>query len=149
MAAQELPERLRSIREAHGLTQHQFVAVLNRAADKLGVRDYTQSTLSKLETGVQEASLDDIAVFARVDQAGRGMLWLGWGLTDDATLARPANTVTILGREIDRAAIRTATAAELAEAKRWVAEQEAAQKGARRRPGAARDGTDGPKKRHG
>jgi transcriptional regulator with XRE-family HTH domain len=146
MGDEGISARLRSVRDEYGMTQIQFVPVLNKAALALGIRTYTQPTLSKLETGAQEASLDDIAVYARIDRKGRGMLWLGWGLSTDATLARPTNTVSILGREIDRSAIRTATAEELAEAKRWVAEAEAAQKGAQRR---TERGNGPPKKRHG
>jgi transcriptional regulator with XRE-family HTH domain len=85
----EIRQRLRQIREATGLTQLRFLPHLNAAAVHLGVREYSQSTLSKLESGPQAPSFDDIAVFAAVDPEGRGKLWLAWGETADATLRPP------------------------------------------------------------
>lgn len=83
-----LVERLRSIREASGLTQVQFLERLNRATAAAGMRPYVQSVLSRLENGGQQATVDDIAVFAAVDPKGRGKLWLAWGEKDDPTLRR-------------------------------------------------------------
>lgn len=89
--AESIAERIRSVREAHGLTQLQFLAVLNRQAAALGAREYTQSTLSKLETGTQEASFTDVAVFAATDRLRRGKLWIAWGETEDVSMARPTS----------------------------------------------------------
>lgn len=88
-AADARAERLKQVREATGLTQLQFLPRLNGAASALGAKDYSQSTLSKLETGAQDASFVDVSVFATVDPLGRGKLWLAWGDAEDATLARP------------------------------------------------------------
>lgn len=77
-----LAQRLIAVREATGLVQVDFVKELNRANRKLfggGARMYTQSTLSKLEIGWQEPSLDDVAVYAAIDPLKRGKLWVGWG----------------------------------------------------------------------
>jgi transcriptional regulator with XRE-family HTH domain len=84
------PARLRAVREATGLTQLQFLAKLNAAAERLGTRAYVQSLLSRLENGLQVPSFDDIAVYASIDPERRGKLWLAWGEAEDATLkARP------------------------------------------------------------
>jgi transcriptional regulator with XRE-family HTH domain len=82
-------QRLKAVREATGLTQVQFIPRLNQAAEKLGVRPYAQSVLSRLENGGQQATFDDIAVYATVDPLHRGKLWLAWGEADDATLEKP------------------------------------------------------------
>lgn len=83
--------RLRAIREALGLTQIEFLPVLNREAEALGQRAYSQSTLSKLESGAQAATFDDVLVFALSDPLGRGRLWLAWGDRDrDFTLRKAA-----------------------------------------------------------
>lgn len=93
-ALEPLYARLKLVREATGLTQLQFLPRLNAVAAKLHVREYSQSTLSKLETGTQEPSFDDVAVFAAVDPERRGKLWLAWNEREDsalqdAELARP------------------------------------------------------------
>jgi transcriptional regulator with XRE-family HTH domain len=86
--------RLRAVREATGLTQLQFLPLLNEAAARLGVRAYAQSTLSRLETGLQEATFDDVAVFASVDPERRGKLWLAWNEQTDSTLGKRAPVAT-------------------------------------------------------
>ena len=89
-------ERIRSVREATGLTQLQFLARLNEASRKAlgaGVRDYSQSTLSKLESGAQDAGFEDVAVFATADPLRRGKLWFAWGEKADATMQQPPEPV--------------------------------------------------------
>jgi transcriptional regulator with XRE-family HTH domain len=105
-------ERIRDIREAAGLTQLQFLDVLNRSAARLGARPYLQSTLSKLETGAQDVSFDDVAVFAAVDPLHRGKLWLGWGEAVDATRnpARDAEAVARPDPRLDRPVTRAEAA---------------------------------------
>lgn len=66
--------RIRSIREATGLTQLAFVGWL---ADR-GL-PITQSVLSRWETGDATPSFDALAALARLDPEGRGRLWLVWG----------------------------------------------------------------------
>lgn len=78
MAESGINERLKAVREATGLTQLRFLPRLNQAAAALGVREYSQSTLSKLESGAQGASFDDVKVFAAVDPLQRGKLWIAW-----------------------------------------------------------------------
>lgn len=77
-------QRLKAVREAAGVTQLQFLARLNAAAESLGKRTYAQSQLSRLENGLQEPTFDDVAVFALVDPERRGKLWLAWGETTDS-----------------------------------------------------------------
>lgn len=87
---QPMAQRLRMIREAAGLTQLQFLPKLNAASRAVlgeGEREYSQSTLSKLESGAQEPIFDDVAVFAWVDPLKRGKLWLAWGESRDSATA--------------------------------------------------------------
>lgn len=72
-------DRLKQVRAALGLTQLEFLPVLNAAAAKVGAGPYSQSKLSKLESGSQAADFDDIAAFAAADPLKRGKLWLAWG----------------------------------------------------------------------
>ena len=95
-ALADLPARLRAVREAHEMTQLQFLPLLNREAARRGVREYSQSTLSRLESGRQEATFDDVAVFAALDPQHRGKLWLGWGETTDLTLRQPRHGPSII-----------------------------------------------------
>jgi transcriptional regulator with XRE-family HTH domain len=94
--------RLRAVREATGETQVVFLPRLNREAAARGVREYSQSTLSKLESGTQAATFDDIAVFAGVDPKGRGKLWLAWGEAEDATVKRSARARDIPVEAMER-----------------------------------------------
>jgi len=67
--------RLKLIRSARGMTQLEFVALINaRSSERL-----SQSTLSKLESGRQAATFDDAMLFARFDPLNRGRAWLAWG----------------------------------------------------------------------
>lgn len=78
---EQFPERMKAIRKAHGMTQEIFLAVLregSRAVLGDGVRTYSQSTLSRLESGKQPPTLEDVAVLAAIDPQARGKLWLGW-----------------------------------------------------------------------
>jgi transcriptional regulator with XRE-family HTH domain len=93
-------ERLKAVREATGLTQARFLPRLNQAAERLGVREYSQSTLSRLESGMQTASFDDVAVFAAVDPLQRGKLWLAWG----EEVVSATNHHTYTAEELDAAA---------------------------------------------
>lgn len=70
---------MKQVRGALGLTQIEFLPVLNAAAKKVGAAPYSQSKLSKLESGSQDADFDDIAAFAEADPLQRGRLWLAWG----------------------------------------------------------------------
>ena len=84
--------RLKQVREATGLTQLQFLPRLNAASRQVlgeGVREYSQSTLSKLETAAQESVFEDVEVYAAVDPQSRGKLWLAWGEDADSSLAEP------------------------------------------------------------
>lgn len=75
-------ERVKAIREALGYTQLTYLPVLNAASAAVlgvGVREYSQSTYSRIESGRQEPTFDDIAVFASLDPEHRGPLWLIWG----------------------------------------------------------------------
>lgn len=121
--------RLRAVREATGLTQVQFLARLNRAAEQLGVRPYAQSVLSRLENGLQQATFDDVAVYAAVDPLGRGKLWLGWG-EEALPQIQPAG-----------GAIRTH---DVASARALLSKRAAAEKGAEK---GAVGGRPGPKRR--
>lgn len=73
-SADDVPARLRAIREATGLTQEQFRAVLIRAG-----LDLSQSQLSRLENGLETPDLAELAAYAAVDPLKRGRLWLVWG----------------------------------------------------------------------
>lgn len=101
MAESGISDRLKAVREATGLTQLRFLPKLNQAAAALGVREYSQSTLSKLESGAQSASFDDVAVFAAVDPLQRGKLWLAW---NEETAALMTNRHTYTEAELDEAA---------------------------------------------
>jgi transcriptional regulator with XRE-family HTH domain len=81
----ERAARLKAVRTALGLTQLEFLPVLNTAAAKVGVPPYSQSKLSKLESGSQAADFDDIAAFAMADRLQRGKLWLAWNEKADAS----------------------------------------------------------------
>lgn len=84
----ERAERLKQVRADLGLTQLEFLPVLNAAAARAGVASYTQSKLSKLESGSQAADFDDVAAFAAADPKRRGKLWLAWGEETDSTLGK-------------------------------------------------------------
>ena len=86
-ALEERKRRIKAVREALGLTQEALLPVLNDAAQRLGVRVFKQSSLSKIEGGPQAVSFDDVAVYAAVDPKRRGKLWLAWGEKADATMA--------------------------------------------------------------
>lgn len=80
----DFPKRAKAIREARGLKQEDFLPELREASVAVlgaGVRRYSQSLLSRLESGKQEPSLEDVAVLAACDPEGRGELWLGFGVT--------------------------------------------------------------------
>lgn len=84
-AIESFPERVKAIRTATGLTQEDFLVTLRKASAAVlgeGTRKYSQSTLSRLESGRQSPTLEDLAVLAACDPEGRGKLWLGW---DEAT----------------------------------------------------------------
>lgn len=76
--------RFRSIREALGMTQVQFRDYLQEQA---GV-EIGQAELSRLETGMQRPTVEDIAVWSCLDPHKRGRLWLAWG--DEPTRATRA-----------------------------------------------------------
>lgn len=86
-------DRLKAVREATGLTQVAFATKLDELAAqvfKARPRRYLPPTISKLETEVQKADFDDIAIYAAIDPLHRGKLWLVWGEAVDATLRPPA-----------------------------------------------------------
>jgi len=67
--------RLKLIREACGLNQGEFVALVNaRSTEHL-----SQSKLSRLESGRQLGTFNDAMLFARFDPLERGRAWLAWG----------------------------------------------------------------------
>jgi transcriptional regulator with XRE-family HTH domain len=73
-------ERVRQIREARGEKQPEFATALNAAAVRLGITArYDGTTVSKLETGMRRATLEDIELIAAIDPGDRGRDWLGWG----------------------------------------------------------------------
>lgn len=85
----EIGDRFKSVREATGLLQRDFVALLNDAAKALyGARAprFDAPRVSKLENGRQEASIMDVAIYATVDPLRRGKLWVGWSETADSAL---------------------------------------------------------------
>lgn len=97
------PERMKAIRTGLGLTQELFLPVVresSRAVLGAGVRKYSQSTLSRLESGKQPPRLEDVAVIAACDPRGPNMLWLGWGLDSKPhkTLPQGAAPVAQLGK---------------------------------------------------
>lgn len=73
-SSDDVPARLRAIREATGMTQKQFRAALARAG-----LTRTQGQISSLENGGKKASLDELAAYAVVDPLKRGRLWVAWG----------------------------------------------------------------------
>jgi transcriptional regulator with XRE-family HTH domain len=80
-AIASFPDRVKAIRKATGLTQEDFLATLRTASTAVlgeGVRKYSQSTLSRLESGRQTPTLEDVAVLAACDPEHRSKLWLGW-----------------------------------------------------------------------
>lgn len=59
-------QRLRSIREARGLTQEEMVPLLNQAAERLGLAvRYKYYTVSRIESG--SISFEDAAVWLSLD----------------------------------------------------------------------------------
>lgn len=85
-------QRLRQVRLDARMTQVEWSERLNGVARALLGADaprYRQGLVTKLETGMQAPSFDDIAVYATADPKRRGKLWLVWAETVDATL-RPA-----------------------------------------------------------
>lgn len=84
--------RLRDVRESTKLRLEDFVPALNaRARELLGdaAPTFNGGRVSKLELGVQRASLDDIAVYAAIDPQRRGKLWLAWDEAVDSAITRP------------------------------------------------------------
>lgn len=94
MSARREPIRLRmkQVRDEARMTQEVFCAELNRASAALfgdeGPR-YRQGVLSKIETGMQAPTFDDIEVWAAVDPRRRGKLWLAWEEDVDSALEVP------------------------------------------------------------
>lgn len=127
MADSGISDRLKAVREATGLTQLRFLPRLNHVAVALGVREYSQSTLSKLESGAQAASFDDVAVFAAVDPKRRGRLWLAWGEERAEQTAEPPLTPEEIADFVNK---------ELAASRQYDAEHAARQ--AASEPGAAK-----------
>lgn len=84
------PTRAKAIRAGHGIKQELFVPVVNAMAVSLfgdKARIYSQSTYSRIESGRQAPSLEDVAVIAACDKEHRGILWLGWDADADFTIA--------------------------------------------------------------
>lgn len=124
MTGSDLPRnaRIRAVREATGLTQQAFLYQLNAASARVlgdGVREYSQSTLSKLESGAQEAAFEDITVFAAVDPKRRGKLWLAWGEEVDSFKAprtsRELNTELAAATGVNDTPARKSATQQLAE----------------------------------
>ena len=73
-------DRVRSIRELRGEKQPEYATALNAAAKRLKLpKNYSVSTISRLETGRQEITLEDVLIIAAVDPEKRGRDWLAWG----------------------------------------------------------------------
>lgn len=89
--------RFVSVREALRLSQAELVDRLNAASRTLFGDDgplFNQGRVSKLELGVQRASLDDIAIYASLDPRQRGKLWLAWNERAERVAARPTPALT-------------------------------------------------------
>lgn len=74
--------RIKAIRTAAGKTQETFIPVLNEASRAVlgdGVRIYSQSIYSRIESGKQEPTFEDVVVLTSLDKEARGPLWLIWG----------------------------------------------------------------------
>lgn len=92
-------ERLRDVREATRLKIEDFVPALNRVSrDLFGDAGpaFNGGRVSKLELGVQRASLDDIAVYAAIDPKRRGKLRLAWNETVDRSMAQPRQGPSVI-----------------------------------------------------
>lgn len=82
--------RLKRVRLDARMTQVEWSARLNELARALFGDEaprYRQGVITKLETGMQAASFDDVEVYAAADPKQRGKLWLGW---NEPPQARPA-----------------------------------------------------------
>jgi transcriptional regulator with XRE-family HTH domain len=97
-------ERAKQIRDALGLSQSDFLPLLNEAARRLGLpavyaKDYV---VSRTETGTRPMTFEDVAVWSLLDKEQRGWEWLALGDVPVAT--------TALFKQITREALRTASA---------------------------------------
>lgn len=75
---EERGRRLRSIREALGLTQYDIVPKLNEAAERFGLPpNYRYYTVSRAESGT--ISFEDAAVWLAIDPAHHSWEWFVFG----------------------------------------------------------------------
>jgi transcriptional regulator with XRE-family HTH domain len=96
-------ERAKMIRDALGLSQTDFLPLLNEAAKRLGLpavysKDYV---VSRTETGSRPMTFEDVAVWSSLDKAQRGWEWLALG--ENIPVATSA-----LFKQITREALRAA-----------------------------------------
>lgn len=58
-----------------------FTVLLNRAAEDLQLSPiWTQSRLSKVRSGIQDLSIEDMTVIAYLDPKKRGWTWIAYGV---------------------------------------------------------------------
>lgn len=93
---ERIAQRFREVREAavdrrgESINQKLFADLLQQQGERMFGADlqhkYVASLVQRLETGSQEPTLQDVAIYATMDRAGRGKLWLGWGEVADSAL---------------------------------------------------------------
>lgn len=69
-------DRVREVRKAGGWGQEAFAAMLNQAAEELGVSldgPYDDTKVSKMENGRRDVSLTDAILVAHLDPLKRGV----------------------------------------------------------------------------
>ena len=89
--AETIRDRVRAVREATGLTETQFAALLNETAARLGMSRprYDETNVRKMESAPRRVSFDEITLIASADPQHRGRVWLAWGESRDSTLNVP------------------------------------------------------------
>lgn len=88
---EERGRRLRSIREALGLSQYDIAPLLNQAAEQLGFpANYRYYTVSRNEAGT--ISFEDAAVWLAIDPAHHSLDWIVYGDRTPAEATRARRT---------------------------------------------------------
>jgi transcriptional regulator with XRE-family HTH domain len=108
MAGGTTGDRMRSIRELRGEKQPEFATELTRAAKRLRLDvTYEGSKVSRLESGRQIFTLEDVTIVASVDPEKRGREWLAWG-EDGPILLDPRKDRGLTAEEEQRAVSKAA-----------------------------------------
>jgi hypothetical protein len=86
-----IKDRVRAVREACGLTQPQFAALLNETAARLGMPRprYDEAKVRNMERAPRGITFSDVTLVAFADPQHRGRSWLAWGDSHDPTLTVP------------------------------------------------------------